>query len=58
MKNSELTFSGTMLKLLVIGGGAREHVIAEALARDDAEIYVVMKNKNPGLAKLSKEYFL
>ncbi len=46
------------MKVLIVGGGAREHCIAKALARDDVELYTVMKNKNPGLARLSKEVLL
>jgi phosphoribosylamine--glycine ligase len=40
---------------LVVGGGAREHCIAEALVRDGAEIFCAMKNRNPGLASLSND---
>jgi phosphoribosylamine--glycine ligase len=43
------------MKALVVGGGAREHCIAEALAKDGAEIFCAMKNRNPGLARLSKD---
>jgi phosphoribosylamine--glycine ligase len=43
------------MKALVVGGGAREHCVAEALAKDGAEIFCVMKNRNPGLARLSKD---
>ncbi len=43
------------MKVLSIGGGAREHAIVKALVKSDAEIYSVMKNRNPGIAKLSKE---
>ncbi len=46
------------MKVLMVGGGAREHCIASTLAKEDIELYSVMKNKNPGLAKLSKEFFL
>ena len=37
------------MKVLTIGGGAREHAAVEALARSGAEIYCVLKNVNPGI---------
>ncbi|ENN96027.1 phosphoribosylamine--glycine ligase [Methanocaldococcus villosus KIN24-T80] len=43
------------MKVLLIGGGARESAIAHALKRGDVELYTLMKNKNPGIAKLSEE---
>jgi phosphoribosylamine--glycine ligase len=43
------------MKVLSVGGGAREHAIVKALAKWDAKIYSVMKNRNPGIAKLSKD---
>ncbi|MFW5927802.1 MAG: phosphoribosylamine--glycine ligase [Thermoplasmatota archaeon] len=46
------------MKVLTVGGGAREHVIVKKLAEDGAEIYAVMGNKNPGIARLAKEYLL
>jgi len=46
------------LKVLVVGGGAREHAIAQALKRDGARLYACMKNKNPGIARLSEEFAL
>ncbi|AEH25272.1 phosphoribosylamine--glycine ligase [Pyrococcus yayanosii] len=46
------------MKVLLVGGGGREHAIGEALARAGAELYVVSKHKNPGLARLAKDYSL
>jgi len=45
-------------KVLLVGGGAREHAMARALAESGAELFTVMKNKNPGIMKLSKDVSL
>ncbi|MBD3360753.1 phosphoribosylamine--glycine ligase [Candidatus Peregrinibacteria bacterium] len=47
-----------MKKILLIGNGAREHVMAESLknSRYDVELYVLGGAKNPGIFKLSEEY--
>ena len=44
------------MKALVVGGGGRENAIAAALNRSGTEVYSVMKNNNPGIAKMSVEY--
>ncbi len=45
-----------MVKVLLIGGGARESAIAHALKKnDEVKLYTLMKNKNPGIARLSEE---
>lgn len=45
------------MKVLVVGGGGREHAIARALScNSDVTIFSVMGRKNPGIAALSKEY--
>ncbi len=48
------------LKILVIGHGAREHVIAETLKRSPREPSLVCygKSKNPGIAELCEVYEL
>ncbi len=38
-----------------MGGGAREHVIAEVLSRDEVTLYAVMKNRNPGIARYCED---
>ena len=49
-----------MVRILLIGNGAREHVIAETLKRSryDVEIFAVGKTKNPGLSALAEDYLL
>ena len=46
------------MKALVVGGGGRENAIAAALNRSGTEVYSIMKNNNPGIAKMSVEYEL
>jgi phosphoribosylamine--glycine ligase len=45
-----------MVKVLLIGNGAREHAIAEAFVRSPQKpvLYVYMKSNNPGIAKLAE----
>lgn len=43
------------MKVLVVGGGGREHCIVEALRRSGAEVLAVMGNQNPGVRRAAKE---
>jgi phosphoribosylamine--glycine ligase len=48
------------MKVLLIGGGGREHAIAEAITRSSKkpEIFAVMSKKNPGITSLCKDFLL
>ncbi len=42
------------MRVLVVGGGAREHAIAATLRRAEATVFVVSSNQNPGLERLAE----
>lgn len=46
------------MKVLVVGGGGREHAIAKALQRSGVDLYAAMANQNPGIRRVSKDIFL
>lgn len=47
------------MRFLLVGGGAREHAIAEALAgAPDVELFAASKHRNPGIARLAKGYLV
>ncbi len=45
------------MKVLLIGNGAREHIIAERIAQD-SELYSVMSKNNPGISRISKKHWI
>ena len=49
-----------MKKILLLGNGAREHVIAETLKRSesDTQIFTMGGAMNPGIAEHSEDYFI
>lgn len=48
------------MRVLLVGGGGREHAIAESIARSlkNPQLFAVMNKKNPGIARLCKEFSL
>jgi phosphoribosylamine--glycine ligase len=48
------------MNVLVIGGGGREHAIADSIARSklNPAMFAVMSKKNPGIAGLCRDFFL
>ena len=47
-----------MVKVLLVGNGAREHVLAETLVRSpqEVEVYAFMKSKNPGIIDMAAKF--
>ena len=46
-----------MSNILLIGNGAREHALAEAITRSEQKpkLFSFMKSNNPGIASLSEK---
>jgi phosphoribosylamine--glycine ligase len=46
------------MKVLVVGGGGREHAIVKALHRSGPDLYAVMGNDNPGIRRVAREVLI
>ncbi len=45
--------------ILLVGGGAREHAMAAAIARSrDGNLVAYLKHRNPGITKLASQFYL
>lgn len=44
------------MNVLLVGGGAREHAIAEALVGGGAVLHAVLPNRNPGILSLARQH--
>ena len=44
------------MRVLVVGGGGREHCIVEALRRSGADVLAVAGNHNPGIQRATKDF--
>ncbi|HKZ98653.1 MAG TPA: phosphoribosylamine--glycine ligase [Thermoplasmata archaeon] len=46
------------MKVLVVGGGGREHAIVDALRRGGADVLAAMSNQNPGIRRAAVDVLL
>ena len=43
------------MNFLIIGSGAREHIMAQKLFEAGVKVFSILTNSNPGLIQLSKD---
>lgn len=46
------------MNILLVGGGAREHIIGETIVKSGGKLYSVMSNLNPGLKRISADFLI
>ncbi len=46
------------MNVLIVGGGGREHALVKAVQESGGTVFSVMKNRNPGIARASKQFLL
>ncbi len=46
------------VKVLVVGGGGREHCIVTTLRKSDASVFAVMGNQNPGIRRAAEDVLI
>lgn len=44
------------MRVLSVGGGGREHAIVKALVDSGATVFAAMGNRNPGIARVSRDF--
>ncbi len=49
---------GNRVNVLIVGGGGREHALMNAVQESGGTVFSVMKNRNPGIARASKQFLL
>lgn len=47
-----------MSKILLVGGGGREDAVARKIKESGSELYAALKNRNPSIISLAKEYLI
>ncbi len=52
----EVLVRGNGMRIVVVGGGCREHILTERLCREGNTVYSVMRNRNPGIERLSSDF--
>ncbi len=46
------------MNVLLVGGGAREHIIGEKVTESGGKLFTIMSNLNPGLKRISENFLI